>query len=453
MSGVLEVGTEGLFKSLRLLLGRNILTGTMAAAALLLPFYESIGLNQFWLGVVMAWFIAINMVLTVPAGWLADRISRRWFVIIGDVIAAAGFVLYAVAGGLGGVLLAEGVMAIGASLSGGADDGLLNSYLSRLDRRRSRNERFRSKVAVGRPAAQIILLAVVAVIYYATKDMRSAFLIGAVPFAAGAVMAGVMIEDDESGTNGPRGTKQAVHRRLAALLKAGGRKLMHPGQLIGWLRGVGEHLAGAGRQLGATLAQAHKEPRLFRLLVAYAIAFRLTTPLNVVLSAVMIEAGIKIELVAALWIIKPVAVTTGSFVAGKVGATLGPFGRFFLPATGIVVALGVMSYRLTPATVLLYFVIGFAEGWYQVLMMPMVQAVVPHDHQSTVSSTAEALSQALHLVLLLAVSYAASIDVRMMLTLAFVGYAVLLIAPVAISLYRIKLPGEDELITWPKESR
>ena len=441
---------DKIIRSLKLLRSRSIITGTMAAGALLLPFYQSIGLNQLWFGATQAWFTAICMVLTVPAGWLADRISRRMFILLGDIIAAIGFICYATADGLGGVFLAEGVLAIGASLSGGADDGLLNSYLTPLNNRRKRNENFRTWLAIGRPTTQTLLLLTVAVVYHFTDEIRLAFWIGAVPFVIGAILSYYMLESGDE-PEGETAARQHAHERLIAVLRMGLTKLSHPRALVAWVSEQWKNTVDSAIQLRDTLKSARRDKRLFTLMLASSVAFRITTPLNITLTAIMLAAGIPVEVAALAWIIKPVSVITGGVLGRTVGVKFGPFGRFFAPSLGVLCALVVMMSFLTvtPWSVGAFLLIGMAEGWFGVVMTPMVQAAAPHDHQSTITSTTEAIYQALYFVLVLSLSAIATYDVPTMLLVAMVLFAIMIV-PLWIKLWTVRLPAEDEEVTWPE---
>jgi MFS family permease len=52
----------------------------------------------------------------VPGGIASDRFGRKATMIAGGILSAAGFVVYAVAGGFGAVLVGAGVRAVGMSL-------------------------------------------------------------------------------------------------------------------------------------------------------------------------------------------------------------------------------------------------------------------------------------------------------------------------------------------------
>jgi MFS family permease len=80
---------------------------------LIAPFYTVMfadrGLSPAQIGVALAAWSATGLALEIPSGVLADRVSRRWLLFTGQVVRAAGFVIWILVptfwGFLGGLVL------------------------------------------------------------------------------------------------------------------------------------------------------------------------------------------------------------------------------------------------------------------------------------------------------------------------------------------------------------
>jgi MFS family permease len=83
---------------------------------------------------VQALFGFVLAAFEFPSGYIADRLGHRLAVLSGTGLVVAGWLLYSVANGLWGTVLAEAVLGVGMSLISGADTALLYESLQRLGR-------------------------------------------------------------------------------------------------------------------------------------------------------------------------------------------------------------------------------------------------------------------------------------------------------------------------------
>jgi MFS family permease len=83
---------------------------------------------------VQALFGFVLAAFEFPSGYIADRLGHRLAVLAGTGLVVLGWLLYGVATGLWGTVLAEAVLGVGMSLISGADTALLYESLQRLGR-------------------------------------------------------------------------------------------------------------------------------------------------------------------------------------------------------------------------------------------------------------------------------------------------------------------------------
>lgn len=106
----------------------------MLYMAIAVPFYESFGLSLqdiLWLQGINALIVAIA---TVPTGYWADKIGRKYLITIGCVLSTISFIIFSIATGMPGFLLAQACLALGASCIDGADSALLYDTVHHLQR-------------------------------------------------------------------------------------------------------------------------------------------------------------------------------------------------------------------------------------------------------------------------------------------------------------------------------
>ena len=101
---------------------------------IVVPFYQSNGLNLKDLMILQAIYSISIVVWEIPSGYLADAIGRKVTIVFGAVLGVIGFAIYSATSGFCPFLTAEMTLGIGASLISGADSAIL--YDSLLEMRR-----------------------------------------------------------------------------------------------------------------------------------------------------------------------------------------------------------------------------------------------------------------------------------------------------------------------------
>ena len=96
-------------------------------------FYKDNGLNMqqiFWLKSIYS--IGV-VVMEIPSGYFADVWGRKKTLVLGSILTAVGYFIYAATGNFLGFLFAEIALGVGQSFISGADSALLYDSLKELD--------------------------------------------------------------------------------------------------------------------------------------------------------------------------------------------------------------------------------------------------------------------------------------------------------------------------------
>jgi len=99
-------------------------------------FYKDNGLNMqeiFWLKSIYSVGV---VAMEIPSGYFADVWGRKKTLVLGSILTAVGYFIYASTGSFPGFLFAEVALGIGQSFISGADSALLYDSLKELDEER-----------------------------------------------------------------------------------------------------------------------------------------------------------------------------------------------------------------------------------------------------------------------------------------------------------------------------
>ncbi|HEX7172898.1 MAG TPA: MFS transporter, partial [Candidatus Limnocylindria bacterium] len=81
-------------------------------------------------GMILAVLALVTVAVTVPSGWLVDRLGRRPLMLVGGVIGAIGIGLMPSAGSLEAVVVFGAIMAVGSAAFGSASWAMLGDLTS-----------------------------------------------------------------------------------------------------------------------------------------------------------------------------------------------------------------------------------------------------------------------------------------------------------------------------------
>lgn len=369
--------------SLRLLRWEMALTKTMASMSVLVPFFNSIGMDQEKIGLSQALFTVVLLVLNVPMGWLADRFSHKFSNVIGDTITTSGLVYYAFAQGFFDVLAAEVILGIGLAVSHGADGALLRSYSHALGKGEAGYQKVYASTYSWSQIAQMIALLVGG--FVGSFEPRYALALAAVPFAVGAV--------------------------LSLFLKDTGERL------------VSTHRNPLKDMVTLTTTSVGRNPRLRWLIIAFAVGREITHPMIWVLTPLLLLAGVPLQIVAVGWVLNSLMVVLGARMAGWWALRLNEWQRFAFPMFAVLGALAIMSIHFSLGTIWLYAVMGLAQGWIGTVVLPMIQQHTASDRQATVISIAGSASQLLYIPLVWVINAVGVVDIRLTMVATIVIFA------------------------------
>ncbi len=359
--------------SLSLLKIEIVLTKSLIAMPIMVPFFNSIGMNQWMIGVSQSLFTIALFLVNIPTGWLADKFSRRLSNAIGDLLTGILFICYSYVNNFGQVVLVETLLGISISLSHGADSGLLKAYSQKLD---SSGKTFRKQIAsiaFWVPIAQIIAYIIGS--YIGAFDVRMAIFVTSIPFFVGFLI-GVFIKEE--------GEKlESKHRNPI-------RDIVHFTHLT--LNG--------SRQL---------RWRIF----SYVVGSKITHVMIWALTPLLILAKVPLSIVGAGWAMNAASIAIGARLAAKYSGNMPIWKKFLLPSLAVISALFIMSVHLSIFTIWLYSMLGFAQGWVSVTLLPSVQEIAPDNMQAIVVSVAGTISQIVYAALLPIICYAGNIDIRL----------------------------------------
>ncbi|MBN1642609.1 MAG: MFS transporter [Anaerolineae bacterium] len=93
-----------------------------AGRTIVIPLYgaDALGLDVRAIGTIVSLSSAIDMLFFYPAGWIMDRLGRKWAIVPSFCLQAAGMALLPLAAGYGGLLLAALLIGFGNGLGSGS---------------------------------------------------------------------------------------------------------------------------------------------------------------------------------------------------------------------------------------------------------------------------------------------------------------------------------------------
>lgn len=92
-------------------------------------FYADNGLNATQLFLIQAAYSFTSALFAIPSGYFADVLGRRKTLVLGTILAASGFLIYASMRGFWAFFIAEAIMGIGNSCISGTDSAMLYDSL------------------------------------------------------------------------------------------------------------------------------------------------------------------------------------------------------------------------------------------------------------------------------------------------------------------------------------
>lgn len=375
----------------RLVILESAATAGILAVPIMTPFYLSIGLNQEQIAMSQMAFTVVAMLLNLPLGWVADRFSRKWANVIGDMMVALSLLLYSTAQSFWFVVLCESICGIGCALSQGVDSTLLKHFTEKNDPSgKLFKDKFGKMTSMNQIATLIVMLLGGPI---GAIDFRLAIALSAIPYVFGAIFS-LLIQDDSE--------------KLAAE-------------------------SNPVRDIAKLVKRNISNGKLRVRIIAYAVAREVTHGIIWVFTPLMLAVGVPLAIVSMGWVINYVAAYLGTRLARHFAKRLSDWQLFVVPIALVSAASLIMFFDLNMVTICLYACFGLAQGWSATTMMPLIKEHVRAAEQSSVESLARVVAQLLYIGAVWAINRAADLDVRYAL-LATVVIFVPLAIPIAAKL-------------------
>ena len=381
-------------KNIRLVMLETIVTTGLLSMAIMTPFFLSIGLSLEEIALSQMIYTVVLMALNIPLGWVADRFSRKWANIIGDLLCGTTLLCYSQVNCFWQVALCESLFGIGMAFSQGVDSSLLKHFCDK-EKNEKPSELFKKKNAAASFWSQIMTMFLMLLGGpIGAIDFRLAIALSSVSLYIGAILSFFVKDDSE---RIPKSEKSVL------------------------------------RQMGGIIKRSISEPKLRLRIIAFAIARESTHGIIWVFTPLMLAVGVPLEIVSVGWVANYIAAAISSKVAEKHATNLKDWQNFTIPIVLVLSASLVMFCSLNIVTVWLYVLFGMAQGWTASTAMPMVKDHVKASEQASVESFARVLAQLLYIPAVWIINRAADVDVRFSL-LATIAIFLPIAIPVAILL-------------------
>ncbi len=362
-------------------------TATVLAMPIMVPFYNSIGMDQGQIGLSQAIFTVALLMVNIPTGWIADRFSRKFCNAFGDLGCGLALIFYSQAHSFTEVVIAEIVLGIALAFSQGADSALLRAYTLHVDGTGKFFRKQTAFLATWQPIAQAVALIAGGII--GSFNPRLAIAISAAPYIIGCILSFFMREAGERLTSQHRNPLRDMAR--------------------------------------VTRESVGPNPELRWLIVAYAIGREITHVMIWALTPLLLLAGVPLAVVGVGWVLNSLMVSAGAWAAHRWAEPLREWQRFIIPMIAVITGLTIMSVHLSAMTIWCYALVGLAQGWTAATLLPMVQSHAPENAQASIVSIAKSASQLVYIPLVWVVALAGNVDIRLTMVVTIVIFTPLII--------------------------
>lgn len=358
-------------RNLYLVMIESIITHGSISVAIMTPFFHSIGLNQAQIAASQAIFTLVLCALNFPTGWLADRFSRKWANVIGDVGCLIGYAFYAHVNSFGAVVISECWLGFFMSFSQGVDLSLLQHFSKLLSADDVIFRQHSANLAFWQYAAQIILCLVGGPL--GVVSFRLAILANSAIYGLAAVIS-LFVRDDSEKLDTQSSNPLVDKMRIARY--------------------------------------SFSNQKLRRRILAYAVTREMTHGIIWVFTPMLMSAGIPLIVVSSAWAINAIMCSLGARLAARTAIKLSDWQIIIVPLLLVSFGLGVIGIHLNFITVWLYLLVGLAQGWTAAAVMPLIQNCAPASEQTAIISLAKVVGQILYVAAVYLIGVAADIELR-----------------------------------------
>lgn len=358
-------------RNLKLVMLESILTAGLLSMSIMTPFFNSIGLNQRQIALSQAIFTIVVSILNLPAGWIADRFSRKWANVIGDFGVAISFWIYAGVNSFTGVVICECSLGFFMAFSQGVDVSLLRHFSQKICPTDEYFRRQSVRLSFWQYVATLILVLLGGPI--GAINFRLAILLSGLPSLVAGIIS-LFIQDDSC--------------RLQPVQSNPLRDMMR------------------------ILHSSFKGPTLRRRILAYAVGREMTHGIIWVFTPILIMAGVPLSIVSGAWALNSLACIVGTKLASKLVVKLKDWQILALPVGLMICSMTTLSIKINLWTVWTYLLMGVVQGWTGATLMTLVQEHTQPEEQTSVVSLAKVVGQIIYIPAVFLTGWAADYDLH-----------------------------------------
>lgn len=357
-------------------MAESAITAGLLAMPVITPFFNSIGLSNEQISEVQIYFTAVVILLNIPTGYIADRVSRKWANIIGDFGHAIIFLIYSQVASFSGAVICECACGIMSALSDGVDQSLIKHFVGKISNLTGESETKllktkTAKLEICKQACTLILVSLGGPI--GAIDLRLALALSAVSQIIGGIIS-IFIDDDSE--------------KLVPVHKNPLKDILHVAK-----------------------STALNRPLRIRVFT-YAVGRELTHAIIWIATPLFLKAGIPLPIVSLAWVFNAIMCIIGARLALRFGKRLSDAAVMAIPTVIMTISLLTMGLHLNIVTVWLYGFMGVIQGWTGSLLMPMIQRYTKPSEQTSVLSITKTLAELLYIPTVWAVGHFADIKLE-----------------------------------------
>lgn len=348
-------------KNLFLVMAESAITEGLLSMSIMTPFFNSIGLNQSQISLTQIFFTIVMLIFNFPTGYIADRISRKWANIIGDISHGILLLAYAFTNNFLGVVICESLMGIASALSAGVDQSLLKHFATKIAKEtdESANHILKTKTAkleCAKYACTLCLLMLGGPI--GAISLRLAIALSSVTQFAGGIIS-IFINDDSE-------KLIPVHKNPM-------------------------------KDMGHIVKTAFMSKPLRWRIFAYAVSREMTHGIIWVATPLFMRAGVPLPLVSLVWAYNSLMAILGAHLASRHSHRLKDHQIVTTASVLMATSMLIMGVNLNIITVWLYGLMGLTQGWTAGTMSPMVQKYVKPSEQTSILSLTKVVAELLYI--------------------------------------------------------
>lgn len=344
-------------------------------------FCLSIGLTQGEIGIKEVICSIVYLVVNIPTGWMADRLSRRVCNFIGDTFIGAALVILGLSTSFTGATVAGIVMAFGRACTEGANEALIKAHCDKLGKNYIDTRKCLSLVTSWVSPGYYLLGGILTVLY----SMKVAVLIASIPFFVAAIIS-CFVEE------------LGAHKEVVCA-----RSLSFKARFSSEYKEMAKAIRFALRE----------DRRLSWFLIAFAVAAVMGGPLMGLIGPMIIAAGGTEGVAATSHVAISAASICGAWLSRNVFKAWRPSRLFLVLSIASLLIMTTTSIHFTLWTVGLHIiVVQMVRIWIGYTLQPLIHEAAPNNIQATVGSLANSALRMLYIVAVLPVNFAAAQGVQ-----------------------------------------